>query len=160
MLLNILTGHTVKNAAAGHSKACVAVTADRRWICTGTPLSNDITDLLGQFGVLQMEPFSTKSWFDARVKTAFLGKAFASGGCTHIMPGAAQLMLHCALQQLSYSCMLLTAVVNRQQDLCVNCCCRSWLWHEPGTSAVHSETHHGAPHQGPDHQWPVCAGIA
>lgn len=71
------TGHTVKNPAVGHSKACAAITADRRWICTGTPLSNDITDLLGQFSVLHMEPFSSKSWFDARVKTAFLGELSA-----------------------------------------------------------------------------------
>lgn len=73
-----LAGHTVKNVAAGHSKACVAVTADRRWICTGTPLSNDIIDLLGQFSVLQMEPFGSKTWFDARIKTAFLSELGAS----------------------------------------------------------------------------------
>lgn len=27
--------HTVKNAAVGHSKACVALKSERRWMCTG-----------------------------------------------------------------------------------------------------------------------------
>ena len=27
--------HTVKNAAVAHSKACMALQADRRWLCTG-----------------------------------------------------------------------------------------------------------------------------
>lgn len=69
-----VAGHTVKNATAGHSRACVAINAERRWICTGTPLSNDITDLLGQFSVLQMEPFSSKTWFTSYIKSPFLGE--------------------------------------------------------------------------------------
>ena len=73
-------GHTVKNAGTAQTKACIAVTAERRWICTGTPLSNDITDLLGQFAVLQMQPMGAKSFFDARIKTAFLGEYLVGPG--------------------------------------------------------------------------------
>jgi SNF2 family DNA or RNA helicase len=69
-------GHTVKNAAAGQSKACIAVAAERRWCCTGTPLNNDITDLLGQFAALHMQPLATKSFFDSRVKPAFTGHGY------------------------------------------------------------------------------------
>ena len=45
-------GHTVKNPSVGHSKACTALVSDRRWLCTGTPVNTDITDLFGQFCVL------------------------------------------------------------------------------------------------------------
>jgi hypothetical protein len=37
----------VKNQNAAHSKACVAIEADRRWCCTGTPINNDITGVRG-----------------------------------------------------------------------------------------------------------------
>ncbi|KAF6235186.1 SNF2 family N-terminal domain-containing protein [Scenedesmus sp. NREL 46B-D3] len=69
-------GHTVKNIGACQSKACVAVAAERRWCCTGTPLNNDITDLLGQFAVLHMQPLGSKPFFDSRIKPAFLGYGY------------------------------------------------------------------------------------
>jgi hypothetical protein len=60
--------HTVKNPASGHTKACMALEADRRWCCTGTPISTEINDLFGQFLALRMPPFNNKVFFDARVK--------------------------------------------------------------------------------------------
>jgi SNF2 family DNA or RNA helicase len=71
-----LKGHTVKNAAAAQSKACMAVAAERRWVCTGTPLNNDIMDLLGQFAVLHMQPLGSKPFFDSRIKPAFTGHGY------------------------------------------------------------------------------------
>jgi hypothetical protein len=50
---------------------CFLKNPSRRWICTGTPINNDINDLLGQFSVLHMQPFATKSYFDAYVKHVF-----------------------------------------------------------------------------------------
>ena len=43
-------GHTVKSAGANLSKASVSLSSDRRWCCTGTPIANDVGDLLGQVG--------------------------------------------------------------------------------------------------------------
>jgi len=67
--------HTCKNPAVGHTKACVALKADRRWLCTGTPLNTDISDLFGQFAVLHFAPFSSKSFFDCQVRHAFAHNA-------------------------------------------------------------------------------------
>jgi SNF2 family DNA or RNA helicase len=61
---------------ATHSKACVAVQADRRWCCTGTPINNDITDLLGQFAAIRLQPFGSKTFFDAQVRPAFTGHGY------------------------------------------------------------------------------------
>ncbi|GAX72705.1 hypothetical protein CEUSTIGMA_g161.t1 [Chlamydomonas eustigma] len=64
-------GHMVKSGSAQQSKACVALRADRRWCCTGTPIGTSIEDLLGQFAVIHLSPMSTKLYFDSRIKIAF-----------------------------------------------------------------------------------------
>ena len=40
---------------------------------TGTPAGGDITDLRGQFAVLQMHPFSNKAFFHNFVQSAYTG---------------------------------------------------------------------------------------
>ncbi|KAK9808795.1 hypothetical protein WJX72_003802 [[Myrmecia] bisecta] len=65
--------HTVKNPAVSHSEACTALASERRWCCTGTPINTAIDDLLGQFGMLHMVPFSTKAFFDSYVKPCYTG---------------------------------------------------------------------------------------
>ncbi|KAI7843193.1 hypothetical protein COHA_003176 [Chlorella ohadii] len=76
--------HTVKNAAVGHSKACMALVSQRRWMCTGTPINTDVADLFGQFCVLGLAPFNNKTFFDAHVKHAYGSSAYA-GGCPALM---------------------------------------------------------------------------
>jgi hypothetical protein len=76
--------HTVKNHTVGHSRACAALDADRRWLCTGTPINTDVADLYGQFAVLRLAPYSGKPFFDARVRAAFGNNVFA-GGCAELL---------------------------------------------------------------------------
>ena len=47
------------------------LSSNLRWCCTGTPIGNDVVDLLGQFAVIGMSPFSIKTFFDVNVKQAF-----------------------------------------------------------------------------------------
>ncbi|GAB4812994.1 hypothetical protein N2152v2_000040 [Parachlorella kessleri] len=63
--------HTVKNATVGHTRACMALQAERRWLCSGTPINTDVSDLLGQFCVLGMAPFNNNNYFNSHVKAAF-----------------------------------------------------------------------------------------
>lgn len=58
------------------SAACNCAFLACRWCCSGTPVGNDITDLLGQFAVLRMSPFSINNFFLAHVKTAFTGSMY------------------------------------------------------------------------------------
>ena len=58
-------------AAAQRAKACMMLSSNLRWCCTGTPIGNDVVDLLGQFAVIGMSPFSLKTFFDVNVKQAF-----------------------------------------------------------------------------------------
>ena len=64
-------GHTVKNPAAVSTKAAIALTADRRWCCTGTPLSSSVEDLVGQCAAIHLQPLATKPFFDNHIKTTF-----------------------------------------------------------------------------------------
>lgn len=53
-------GHTVKNTGAKQSQAAAALVSDRRWCCSGTPLSADVGDLYGQLVALQLSPLNNK----------------------------------------------------------------------------------------------------
>ena len=72
--------HTLKNPAVGHSRACTALSAARRWACTGTPISSDVMELFGQFAALQLAPFSSQGFF-SRFK-------YALGPQSHRMNGS------------------------------------------------------------------------
>ena len=77
----------VKNAAVGHSRACTALQADRRWMVTGTPINTDIHDLFGQFAVLRMAPF------DNKVGCFFFGGGGSFPSSCDLLPPAAALVL-------------------------------------------------------------------
>lgn len=38
----------MKQPTVSHSKACAALDSERRWLCSGTPINNDIMDLYGE----------------------------------------------------------------------------------------------------------------
>ncbi|KAG2441423.1 hypothetical protein HYH02_010011 [Chlamydomonas schloesseri] len=66
-------GHTLRNAGAKLAKTANELAAQRRWLCTGTPINTAVEDLLGQVAALQMAPLSKKTFFDGHIKLPFLG---------------------------------------------------------------------------------------
>ncbi|KAI3434920.1 hypothetical protein D9Q98_002974 [Chlorella vulgaris] len=91
--------HTVKNSAVGHSKASIALKAERRWLCTGTPINTDVGDLYGQFCVLGLAPFNSKTFFDANIKPAFGNHVFG-GSNVPLMYTLGQTMIRHTKQQV------------------------------------------------------------
>ncbi|PSC76011.1 helicase-like transcription factor isoform B [Micractinium conductrix] len=90
--------HTVKNPAVAHTKACMALHADRRWMCTGTPINTDVSDLFGQFCVLKLAPFNQKTMFDSHVKNAY-GNAHGMG-CPQLVYTLGQTMVRHTKRQV------------------------------------------------------------
>jgi SNF2-related domain len=92
--------HTCKNPAVGHTKACVALEAKRRWMCTGTPINTDVQDLYGQFAVLGFAPYNNRNFFDSNVKNAF-GNNVYDGGCPELLHALGAIMVrHTKRQEL------------------------------------------------------------
>ncbi|KAK9827580.1 hypothetical protein WJX81_000554 [Elliptochloris bilobata] len=60
--------HTIKFGNTKQAKACIALSSDRRWCVSGTPLNTDINDLLSQFNFLGLIPFGHKPFFDLHVR--------------------------------------------------------------------------------------------
>ncbi|KAG2497725.1 hypothetical protein HYH03_004461 [Edaphochlamys debaryana] len=87
-------GHTLRNAAAKMYKTAVDLSASRRWLCTGTPINNAVDDLMGQFGALQLAPFSKKTYFDSHIKSWFANSAQRHAGAS---PLPLLYALRCAL---------------------------------------------------------------
>lgn len=50
--------HAIKNRSAGTSRAAFALTAERRWCLTGTPLQNRVGEAYSLIRFLQVAPFS------------------------------------------------------------------------------------------------------
>jgi SNF2 family DNA or RNA helicase len=55
--------HTIKNPATEAAKACVAVTAERRWALTGTPIQNSLNDMQSLIQYLHHEPWCEVRWW-------------------------------------------------------------------------------------------------
>ncbi|KAG0252829.1 hypothetical protein BG011_006717 [Mortierella polycephala] len=53
--------HIIKEASTVQSKAACALTAERRWCLTGTPIQNKLDDLYALVKFLGMQPFSEKA---------------------------------------------------------------------------------------------------
>ncbi|KAK3154235.1 hypothetical protein QOZ80_2BG0188000 [Eleusine coracana subsp. coracana] len=52
--------HTIKSSKSSISLATAALTADRRWCLTGTPIQNNLEDLYSLFRFLRVEPW--RNW--------------------------------------------------------------------------------------------------
>lgn len=70
--------HEIRTQTTNKCQAACAISAERRWCVTGTPLQNDITDIATLFRFLNLEPFNTKQSFD-RLITAKLKAGDDSG---------------------------------------------------------------------------------
>lgn len=65
--------HTIKNRSTLAARAAFHLEADRRWVLTGTPIQNRLTDLYSLLRFLRVEPWGDVSFFHS-----FLAKPFAS----------------------------------------------------------------------------------
>ncbi|CAD7697990.1 unnamed protein product, partial [Ostreobium quekettii] len=63
-------GHNVKDIHTGKAKACQALIATHRWVCTGTPINTHTNDLAGQFQALHMFPLDNSTCFNGNFKWA------------------------------------------------------------------------------------------
>lgn len=78
LLTCVFPAHEIRTQRTIKCQAACAITADRRWCITGTPLQNDITDIATLFKFLRLEPLNTKQNFDRHI-TAKLKAGDASG---------------------------------------------------------------------------------
>lgn len=71
--LLIFSAHVIRTQKTNQCQAVCALSAERRWCVTGTPLQNDITDIATLFKFLRYEPLNTKENFDryiaSKIKT-------------------------------------------------------------------------------------------
>lgn len=56
-------GHIIRNSCSKQTKACIGLICDRRWILTGTPIQNRMTDLWSIIKFLRLEPFTNRKWW-------------------------------------------------------------------------------------------------
>ncbi len=63
--------HFVKNRLALVAKACCALEAQRRWVLSGTPVQNRISDVFSLLKFLRAEPLCYISHWNARVERVF-----------------------------------------------------------------------------------------
>ena len=95
--------HLVKAVKSQQSAACIALHADRRWCCTGTPIGTDVADLFGQFCFLRLSPLDKSSYFDAYVKRVFTitGQAYGGAGSMPLLYCLSRCMIrHTKMQVL------------------------------------------------------------
>ncbi|KAL8439922.1 hypothetical protein Efla_004847 [Eimeria flavescens] len=60
-------GHTIKNTSSLLNRACNALKADARWILTGTPLQNDLSDAFALVQFLRVSPMGSRRWWRTKV---------------------------------------------------------------------------------------------
>lgn len=63
--------HSIKNASTGQSQACMALTGQRRWCVTGTPIATDVVDLAAQMRFLALEPWCSAAYFTRHGRDVF-----------------------------------------------------------------------------------------
>ena len=93
----------MKAVKSQQSAACIALHADRRWCCTGTPIGTDVADLFGQFCFLRLSPLDKSSYFDAFVKRVFTitGQSYGGSGPMPLLYCLSRCMIrHTKLQVL------------------------------------------------------------
>lgn len=55
--------HNIKDPATAANKACTGLTSGRRWCVSGTPMTSQISDLIGQFKFLGLAPLDRPAYF-------------------------------------------------------------------------------------------------
>ncbi|XP_060690517.1 helicase-like transcription factor isoform X1 [Hemiscyllium ocellatum] len=61
-------GHTIRNPNAQQTKAALTLTAERRWVLTGTPIQNSLKDLWSILSFLKLKPFTDRQWWHRTIQ--------------------------------------------------------------------------------------------
>lgn len=68
--------HFIKNRQSKTAKACYELTAQHRWVLTGTPIVNRLEDLFSLVRFLRVEPWSNFSFWKTFITVPFESKDF------------------------------------------------------------------------------------
>lgn len=68
--------HTIKNRQSKTAKACYAMSAEHRWVLTGTPVVNRLEDLFSLIRFLRVEPWNNFSFWRTFITVPFESKDF------------------------------------------------------------------------------------
>lgn len=68
--------HNIKNRASKTAKACYEISADHRWVLTGTPIVNKLEDLFSLVRFLGVEPWNNFSFWKTFITLPFEGGDF------------------------------------------------------------------------------------
>ncbi|KAK9413576.1 putative SNF2 family N-terminal domain-containing protein [Seiridium unicorne] len=68
--------HNIKNRQAKSSKACYELSAEHRWVLTGTPIVNRLEDLFSLVRFLRVEPWNNFSFWRTFITVPFESKNF------------------------------------------------------------------------------------
>ncbi|KAK5655714.1 hypothetical protein OQA88_5251 [Cercophora sp. LCS_1] len=68
--------HSIKNRASKTARACYELSAEHRWVLTGTPIVNRLEDLYSLVRFLRVEPWNNFSFWRTFITVPFEGKDF------------------------------------------------------------------------------------
>ncbi|KAI0594831.1 RAD5-like protein [Biscogniauxia sp. FL1348] len=68
--------HTIKNRQSKTAKACYELSAEHRWVLTGTPIVNRLEDLFSLVRFLRVEPWNNFSFWRTFITVPFESKDF------------------------------------------------------------------------------------
>ena len=63
--------HFIKNRHALTNRACCGISAERRWVLSGTPIQNRLEDLYGLLKFLRFEPWSVYSHWKTNIEDVY-----------------------------------------------------------------------------------------
>ncbi|KAK1467441.1 SNF2 family domain-containing protein [Colletotrichum melonis] len=69
-------GHHIKNRQSKTAKACYEISAEHRWVLTGTPIVNKLEDLFSLVRFLRVEPWNNFSFWKTFITVPFESKDF------------------------------------------------------------------------------------
>ncbi|ROT38069.1 DNA repair protein RAD5 [Sodiomyces alkalinus F11] len=69
-------GHHIKNRLSKTAKACYEISAEHRWVLTGTPIVNRLEDLFSLVRFLRVEPWNNFSFWKTFITVPFESKNF------------------------------------------------------------------------------------
>ncbi|KAF5982360.1 global transactivator [Fusarium bulbicola] len=67
-----ITAHEVKDLSTSKARAVCALKASRRWVVTGTPIQNKLSELFSLFHFLRLDPYSERRSFDEAITNPWL----------------------------------------------------------------------------------------